>query len=99
MNDWELLEQFKGACCERAFGELVARHAGFVHATCRRRLRDAHLADDVTQAVFIVLARRPPARRDGLPLAGWLYQTATYACKNAMRSKQRRDRHESNAMQ
>jgi RNA polymerase sigma-70 factor (ECF subfamily) len=61
---------------EQAFGELVRRHAGFVLATCRRRLRDGHDAEDAAQAVFLVLARRPPARSGPSVQAGWLYKTA-----------------------
>src|SRR5262245_47810077 len=100
MDDWDLLEQFRLTRSEQAFAELVRRHAGFVYTTCRRRLRrDTHLAEDVTQSVFLVLARRPPTRRRGAVLAGWLYQTAVYACNNAMRSKHTRDRHEREAAQ
>src|SRR5688572_11588520 len=94
MDDWDLLEQFRLARSEQAFGELVRRHAGFVLATCRRRLRDAHGAEDAAQAVFLVLARRPPARSGSSALAGWLYRTAVYACNNAMRAKKSRDRYE-----
>ena len=95
MNDWDLLERFTHTRCERAFGELVARHAGLVYGRCRRRLRDAHLAEDVTQAVFVLLARRPPARRDAKsPLAGWLYRTTIFACNNTMRAQRIRQHHE-----
>ena len=94
MDDWDLLEQFRLARSEQAFGELVRRHAGFVLATCRRRLRDPHLAEDAAQAVFLVLARRPPARRGSSALAGWLYKSAVYACNNAMRAKKTRDEYE-----
>src|SRR5688572_15632944 len=98
MDDWDLLEQFRRARSERAFGELVRRHAGFVLGVCRRRLRDAHAAEDAAQAVFLVLARRPPARGGGSgTLAGWLYKTAVYACNNAMRVKRARDTHERSA--
>lgn len=93
MDDWELLNAYRTDRSEAAFAQLVRRHAGFVYATCRRRLRnDAHLAEDVTQSVFLVLARRPPAPKPGAALAGWLYQTAVYTCGNAMRSKLSRDR-------
>src|SRR3954468_3384051 len=95
MDDWDLLEQFRLARSEQAFGELVRRHAGFVLATCRRRLRDAHLSEDAAQAVFVVLARRPPARwATNASLAGWLYKTAIYACNNAMQARRARERHE-----
>ncbi|MBC8107902.1 MAG: sigma-70 family RNA polymerase sigma factor [Anaerolineae bacterium] len=95
-DDWDLLERFTQTRCERAFAELVARHAGLVYATCRRRLRDAHLAEDATQAVFVLLARRPPTRSNrGSPLAAWLYQTAVFTCNNAMRSRRLRGERES----
>src|SRR4029079_6167823 len=97
MDDWDLLEQFRLARSEQAFGELVRRHAGFVLATCRRRLRDAHLSEDAAQAVFLVLARRPPTRSSSSALAGWLYKTAVYACNNAMRAKTSRDQYERQA--
>ena len=97
MDDWDLLEQFRLARSEQAFGELVRRHAGFVLATCRRRLRDAHAAEDAAQAVFLVLARRPPTRTGSSALAGWLYRTAVYACNNAMRAKTSRDEYERQA--
>jgi RNA polymerase sigma factor (sigma-70 family) len=97
-DDWDLLEQFRRARSERAFGELVRRHAGFVLGVCRRRLRDAHGAEDAAQAVFLVLARRPPVRGSGSSaLAGWLYKTAVYACNNAMRAKRARVTHERSA--
>lgn len=97
MDDWDLLEQFRYARSEQAFGELVRRHAGFVLATCRRRLRDAHLSEDAAQAVFLVLARRPPTRSRSGALAGWLHKTAIYACNNAMRAKTSRDKYERKA--
>ncbi len=99
MTDWDLLERFKDTRCDRAFGDLVSRHAGFVYATCLRRLRDPHLAEDVTQAVFVLLARRPPARRHESVLSGWLYQTAIYESNNAMRRERLRKRHEQEAIE
>ena len=95
MDDWDLLEQFRATRSEEAFAELVRRHAGFVLATCRRRLRDAHLSEDTAQAVLLVLARRPPVKSSSnASLAGWLYKTAVYACNNAMRAQQSRAHHE-----
>jgi RNA polymerase sigma factor (sigma-70 family) len=97
-DDWDLLEQFRLARSQQAFSELVRRHAGFVLGACRRRLRDAHDAEDAAQAVFLVLARRPPALGGGSSaLAGWLYQTSMYACNNAMRAKRARHAHERSA--
>jgi RNA polymerase sigma factor (sigma-70 family) len=99
MDDWELLEQYRTERAQHAFAELVARHAGLVYGVCRRRLRDEHLAEDLTQAVFLILARRPPTPRGQAALAGWLYQTAVYACMNATRAQRIRGRHERAAAQ
>ncbi len=97
-DDWELLEQFRLSRDQQAFAELVRRHAGFVLATCRRRLRDAHLSEDAAQAVFLVLARRPPVRSSAnAALAGWLHKAAIYACNNAARARRSRDLHERRA--
>ena len=97
MDDWELLEQYRSGRSQRAFAELVERHSGLVYGVCRRRARDAHLAEDLTQAVFLLLSRRPPRRRGNAALAGWLYQTAVYACMNATRAQRIRERHEQQA--
>ena len=95
MDDWELLARFGVDRSEQAFTELVRRHAGFVLATCRRRLRDVHLSEDVAQAVFLVLARRPPVRSAAnASLAGWLHQSAIYACNNAIRATRARQSRE-----
>lgn len=99
MDDWELLEQYRTDRSQEAFTRLVERHAGLVYGVCRRRLRDAHLAEDAAQAVFLLLARRPPRRRGSAALAGWLHQTSIYACMNMNRAQRIRENHEQAAAQ
>jgi RNA polymerase sigma factor (sigma-70 family) len=99
MEDWQLLDRWRsfGANApeaQDAFGELVSRHIGLVHGACRRRLRDAHLAEDAAQSVFLLLAHRPPRRGDGRAVAGWLVQTADYVCRNIARTNARRAKNE-----
>ncbi|MGH7176860.1 MAG: RNA polymerase sigma factor, partial [Tepidisphaeraceae bacterium] len=89
MNDWELLGEFQRKRSQQAFSELVNRYLPLVYGVCRRRLHDSALAEDVTQAVFVLLSRRPP-REGKAPLAGWLVKTAHYACANAARGKHTR---------
>jgi RNA polymerase sigma factor (sigma-70 family) len=93
-DDWELLERYRAHGSQDAFATIVRRHGGLVYHACRRRLRDAHLAEDAAQAVFVLLARRGPQRGAYGSLAGWLYRTAHHACANAMRARNRRARHE-----
>ena len=65
MDDPELLNHFIQHLDQRAFAQLVERYVDVVWASARRQLRDAHAADDVTQAVFILLAQKAESIRDG----------------------------------
>jgi hypothetical protein len=57
-SDCELLRLYQCDGDESAFTRLVQRHSGWIFAAARRRLNDDHLADDATQAVFVVLASK-----------------------------------------
>ena len=76
---------------------VIARHYPWVRAAAMRRVRDAHLADDVAQAVFILLMEKRPAFPSEAVLAAWLFQTMRYASAHALRSQRRRAYHESRA--
>jgi len=52
-------------------------------------LGDSHLAEDVTQSVFILLADKAKSIGGGTPVVGWLYQVTHYACAN-VRKRERR---------
>jgi RNA polymerase sigma factor (sigma-70 family) len=93
MNDWELLEQFVGGDRD-AFGELARRHANWVYSAARRRVKDEDLAEDVAQAVFILLAQKAPKMKDGTVLPAWLLRTTCFVANHALRSERRRKEHE-----
>jgi RNA polymerase sigma factor (sigma-70 family) len=93
MNDWELLEQFVGGD-QDAFGELARRHANWIYSTAKRRVRDENLAEDVAQAVFILLAQKASKMKKGTVLPAWLLRTTCFVANHAIRSERRRKEHE-----
>src|SRR5687768_15316080 len=80
-----------------ALAEIARRYVGFVYAAALRQVRDPHLAEDVTQAVFVILARKVGHIRPGTLLHGWLFATTRYAAANAMKMQNRRQFHERRA--
>jgi len=93
-EDGVLLQRYADDGAESAFAEIVQRHVHLVYFTALRRLGgDAHLARDVTQVVFVELARQAENLAQHRSLAGWLYLTArNQAAKLVRKEVQRRAR-------
>ena len=89
-DDTQLLQLFVTQGSEVAFGQLVERHLHFVYSVCLRELDDPALAEDVTQAVFLILLRKAASLQHQTILVGWLFHTARFAAKNALRQERRR---------
>ena len=83
VSDDDLLHGFLARGDAGAFRALVERYTPLVYAAARRQVRDPHLAEDVTQAVFILLARRAKSVAGGRTLPGWLVNAARLASKAA----------------
>jgi RNA polymerase sigma factor (sigma-70 family) len=96
MTDVELLEKHRGGC-EEAFADLVRRHIGWIYGVARRGLRDSHLAEDVTQAVFVLLHRKAPRFTADRAMVSWLHKATRYATQTAAKSERRRQRRETEA--
>jgi DNA-directed RNA polymerase specialized sigma24 family protein len=73
VNSWtdqQLIRDYTGSRSEAAFAELVRRHVDFVYSAALRMVRDPHLAEDVTQGVFVALAQTASQLTDRPALAG-----------------------------
>ena len=89
-DDHMLLRRFADQGDSDAFRAIVERHLPLVHSAALRQVRDADLAQDVCQSVFIVLARKAAKLKPQIILSGWLYRTARFTALKALKSEQRR---------
>ena len=96
-DDLTLLREYARRNSEEAFAALVSRHVNLVYSVALRQVRDPHLAEEITQAVFIILARKAESLGPKTILPGWLCRTARYASANALTIQRRRQRREQEA--
>jgi uncharacterized protein (TIGR03435 family) len=97
LEDHELLADFARNGSETAFAALVSRHLGLVYSTALRFSNNPHHAQEIAQAVFIILARKAGGLSPQVVLSGWLYQTARLTAANFIKGEIRRQRREQEA--
>ena len=90
LNDEELLRQYADRRSETAFAELVRRHVDLIYSAALRMVCDSHLAQDVTQSVFIALAKNASQLTSRPVLSGWLHRTAQNIASQTVRTDVRR---------
>jgi RNA polymerase sigma factor (sigma-70 family) len=94
MDDMTLLREFATNESHEAFEILVARYADLVYSAALRQVRNPHTAQEVTQAVFIILAQKAQRISSDTILIGWLYKTTRFTAMAETRRAIRRHQYE-----
>ena len=96
-DDSVLLRQYAENNSDDAFAALVTRHINLVYSVALRQVGDPHQAEEITQAVFIILAKKVAQLRHDKALSSWLFQATRLTANNFVRSETRRHRREQEA--
>jgi uncharacterized protein (TIGR03435 family) len=96
-DDIALLKEYAESASEASFTALVERHINLVYSAALRSVGNAHAAQEIAQAVFIILTRKAKSLGGKTVLSGWLYQTARLTAANYSRTEIRRQHREQEA--
>ena len=96
-DDNQLLRDFTEHQSDAAFAALVTRYVNLVYSVALRQTSHPDAAEEITQAVFIILARKAKALGPKTILSGWLYQTTRLTAANFLRGQIRRQQREQEA--
>jgi RNA polymerase sigma factor (sigma-70 family) len=97
MTDGELLAELARNRDPDLFRQLMQRHMDFVYAAAVRQSANQTAAQDITQAVFLLLWQRVGTLKPGTTIKGWLFNATRYVVANARRGEARRTAHEREA--
>lgn len=90
LDDIGLLRRYVDDNSEEAFAGLVTRHINKVYSVALRHTRNPHQAEEITQAVFVILSKKVHSLGSSVILSGWLYETARLTSVTFLRSEIRR---------
>ena len=85
-NDAELIQQtLEGD--QRAFSTLVRKYQKPLHALVWRKIGDFHIAEEITQDIFLNVYKKLQTLKNPNLFAGWLYVSATRRCHAWLKKK------------
>ena len=86
-SDFALIQQTLGGD-QNAFTALVNRYQKSVHTLVWRKIGDFHIAEEITQDVFLKVYKKLSTLKPSDNFTGWLYVIATRRCLSWSRKKQ-----------
>src|SRR5258706_8517900 len=89
-DDMALVREYARSKSEQAFATLVSRHVNLVYSVALRQVGNPHLAEDITQGVSVILARKAESLDPKTILRGWLSRTARFVSVNALKAQRNR---------
>ena len=84
-DDQTLLQNYVRVQSDAAFEAISTRYVDLVYSAALRLTKDRHLAEDVTQAVFLVLAEKAPQLKPPIVLPAWLLSVTRLTAANRRR--------------
>src|SRR5664280_334910 len=98
LDDNALLREYAEHDSQEAFAALVARHVNKVYSVALRHTGDPNRAEEITQAVFTILAKKSRSLGRDVVISGWLYQTARLTARTLIRGEIRRAQRQQEAL-
>src|SRR5215510_3880416 len=100
VDSHQLLAEYRATGSDEAFRELVGGYIDLVYSAAVRLVNnDTHLAEDVTQTVFLDLARLARTLSPNVMLGGWLHRHTCFVASKSLRAQRRRQLREQHAVE